>query len=263
MTIHVTRAEWGARSPVSVSRNITPTSVTGHWEGTGKSSAAIDHTGCDELVRQIQNFHMNTRGWADIAYSGMACWHDYFFEGRGPGVRTAANGTNTGNQNSYAICALIVKGDVANDGVKSAMTHGAAWLGFPLNKVHSQWKSTACPGPELTAWIYGGTTAPPTPPTPPTPPPSGVPTFPLPTGHFFGPKSGPSYSHSGYYNNDDDKFRPWQAQMSARGWTISVDGLYGPQTADVCKKFQLEKDLKVDGLIGPQTWSMAWTSPVT
>jgi Putative peptidoglycan binding domain len=119
------------------------------------------------------------------------------------------------------------------------------------------------PGGIDTVALLGATTSGGTPPPQP-PAPGGVsPPFPLPGGHYFGPKSGPPESHSGYYNNDDDKFRPWQAQMSARGWTIAVDGLYGPQTADVCRSFQAEKGLAVDGLIGPQTWSTAWTAPVT
>jgi len=57
--------------------------------------------------------------------------------------------------------------------------------------------------------------------------------------------------------------RTWQAQMRARGWSIGVDGQYGPQSADVCTKFQREKGLGVDGVVGPQTWAAAWTAPVT
>jgi len=55
----------------------------------------------------------------------------------------------------------------------------------------------------------------------------------------------------------------WQGQMSHRGWTISVDGAYGPQSKDVCTSFQREKGLAVDGVVGPQTWSAAWTAPIT
>ncbi|MYR35751.1 hypothetical protein GTW20_26710 [Nocardiopsis alba] len=51
--------------------------------------------------------------------------------------------------------------------------------------------------------------------------------------------------------------------MRARGWTISVDGLYGPQTDGVARSFQREKGLKVDGKIGAATWRAAWESPVT
>jgi hypothetical protein len=55
----------------------------------------------------------------------------------------------------------------------------------------------------------------------------------------------------------------WQAQMRARGWTIGIDGQYGPQSKDVCTQFQREKGLGVDGIVGPQTWNATWTSPIT
>lgn len=50
----------------------------------------------------------------------------------------------------------------------------------------------------------------------------------------------------------------WQAQMKRRGWSIEVDGLYGPQSERVAKAFQLEKGLVADGIVGPQTWRVAF-----
>jgi hypothetical protein len=55
----------------------------------------------------------------------------------------------------------------------------------------------------------------------------------------------------------------WQERMSLRGWSISVDGDYGPQSRNVCRQFQTEKGLDVDGIVGPNTWNAAWTCPVT
>jgi len=55
----------------------------------------------------------------------------------------------------------------------------------------------------------------------------------------------------------------WQGQMSARGWTISVDDAYGSQSEKVCTQFQSEKGLSVDGVVGPETWQATWTAPVT
>lgn len=55
----------------------------------------------------------------------------------------------------------------------------------------------------------------------------------------------------------------WQRRMLHRGWTITVDDIYGPQSAKVCRAFQSEKGLKVDGIVGPITWAAAWTAPVT
>lgn len=89
-----------------------------------------------------------------------------------------------------------------------------------------------------------------------------APGFPLPAGSYFGPKSGPGRSVSGYFSNRED-LRRWQARMAERGWRIAADGLYGPDTKRVATGFQREKGLSVDGLIGPDTWAAAWTTPVT
>lgn len=89
-----------------------------------------------------------------------------------------------------------------------------------------------------------------------------APVFPLPKGWYFGPKSGPRESVSGYHGNGEH-LATWQAQMKARGWTIDVDGRYGDQTAGVAKSFQTEKNLHVDSLIGANTWRAAWTEPIT
>lgn len=91
---------------------------------------------------------------------------------------------------------------------------------------------------------------------------SKAPAFPLPSGHYFGPKSGPNRSVSGYYSHRSD-LKKWQAQMRKRGWSITPDGLYGPATREVTKQFQREKGLRVSGLIGPLTWSKAWTEKIT
>jgi peptidoglycan hydrolase-like protein with peptidoglycan-binding domain len=57
--------------------------------------------------------------------------------------------------------------------------------------------------------------------------------------------------------------RTWQQQMRNRGWSIGVDGDFGPQSEDVARKFQREKGLTSDGLVGAQTWAASWNAPVT
>ncbi|MFD0687808.1 CHAP domain-containing protein [Actinomadura fibrosa] len=57
--------------------------------------------------------------------------------------------------------------------------------------------------------------------------------------------------------------RTWQARMRDRGWSLDVDGEYGPASEEVCRGFQSEKGLEVDGVVGPETWRAAWTAPVT
>lgn len=57
--------------------------------------------------------------------------------------------------------------------------------------------------------------------------------------------------------------RTWQQKMKDRGWSITVDGDYGPKSEATCKRFQADKGLTVDGIVGPITWNATWTSPVT
>jgi peptidoglycan hydrolase-like protein with peptidoglycan-binding domain len=86
-----------------------------------------------------------------------------------------------------------------------------------------------------------------------TPPPS--------TGEKAPPLHVDYFSQS--HNSTCGDVQVWQAQMSGRGWTISVDGDFGPQSDNVCRQFQSEKGLSVDGMVGPQTWEVTWSAPVT
>ncbi|WP_165964235.1 peptidoglycan-binding protein [Actinomadura sp. KC216] len=60
-----------------------------------------------------------------------------------------------------------------------------------------------------------------------------------------------------------DDVMAWQRRMRMRGWSIAADGVYGPDSEDVCRAFQKEKRLAVDGVVGPKTWAAAWTAPIT
>jgi peptidoglycan hydrolase-like protein with peptidoglycan-binding domain len=81
---------------------------------------------------------------------------------------------------------------------------------------------------------------------------------------YLGVPSPDPHCHSGYYGGKDAQVvLTWQHQMSHRGWVISHDGMYGPQSRSVCTQFQAEKGLKADGLCGPRTWEASWTAPVT
>jgi hypothetical protein len=52
--------------------------------------------------------------------------------------------------------------------------------------------------------------------------------------------------------------RTWQQQMASRGWVLSVDGDYGPQSHDACVRFQRDNGLNADGVVGPITWEACW-----
>lgn len=91
-----------------------------------------------------------------------------------------------------------------------------------------------------------------------------APAFPYPSDHWLGQPSSDDRNHSGCYGGvDTTNVRTWQQKMRDRGWSIGVDGCYGPESESVCRSFQAEKGLVVDGDVGPQTWAATWDAPVT
>ena len=46
-----------------------------------------------------------------------------------------------------------------------------------------------------------------------------------------------------------------QQLLTAAGYTLAVDGIFGPRTEAAVKKFQKDNGLVVDGIVGPKTWS--------
>lgn len=154
----VSRAQWGARAPKNVNRNVTPSKggIAVHYNGpriglTEKS----DHAKCKSAVKNMQRYHMDGNGWADIAYNWLACQHGYVFVGRGNGVRSAAQGTNPGNQNYLAVQGVLGEGDKPSQSmlagiewvISGARSNGAGSQVLPHSKIHS----TACPGKPLTS----------------------------------------------------------------------------------------------------------------
>jgi hypothetical protein len=160
----VTRAQWGARPPkqrqLLVKHDQRGTAV--HYSGSDADELA-DHSRCARRVRSIQDFHMDGRGWSDIAYSYLACKHGTVYEGRGRGIRTAAQGTNAGNDGYHAVCFLgddtANRDDVTDLGraaIKDAVHWCNAWAGVAGVRPHSSFHSTGCPGDDLRAWIAAG-----------------------------------------------------------------------------------------------------------
>ena len=149
----VTRAQWGARPRKGTPTPLRPTGATAHWEGPHMGT--FPHDTCPAKVRGIQAFHMDSRGWSDIAYNAIVCPHGYVFEGRGPGVRSAANGTDPGNDADVAVCYLGGEGDPFTPEGATAMADAMHWLSPGGQRhAHRDWKPTACPGDTITAWAH-------------------------------------------------------------------------------------------------------------
>jgi hypothetical protein len=61
----------------------------------------------------------------------------------------------------------------------------------------------------------------------------------------------------GIYRNGDHGPAVYAIQylLNAEGYTLTVDGAYGPKTTAAVKNFQTAKGLASDGIVGPNTWT--------
>jgi hypothetical protein len=219
MATFVPRAEWGGREPRVRHPNITPENggVTVHYVD-GYPLAQADHADCARQVREIQNHHMDTNNWADIAYTYLVCGHGYVFEGRGPGLRTAANGTHRGNQNWYAVCGMGGGVPGNYDLVTPELIDAFRWSIGTLRALgnaaaginrHMDHRPTDCPG-QLAGYVTDGALEP------------GP-------GDGLRPEDGSEPSWPGVRLSyppitEDPSVTAWQEQLAMRGWTLGADG---------------------------------------
>ncbi|MEU8272415.1 N-acetylmuramoyl-L-alanine amidase [Sphaerisporangium sp. NPDC049002] len=253
----VTRKDWGARAPRGSYTTLTSTKgIKVHYTGGRVEPATVDdHAKCVAMVKSIQSFHMDGNGWLDIGYSMVACSHRKVFVGRGPGHLPAANGPglNTGH---YAVLGLVGNSGLVKppDGMLHGILDAIEYLrekggaGKEI-KGHRDGYSTDCPGAALYAWVKNG-----------APRPGGQtgPTDPDPVEHPKFP--GRPLKYPPVMRGED--VRTWQAQMEKRGFTLDVDGAYGPASRDLCLRFQRERHLDADGVVGEDTWDAAWEAPL-
>lgn len=153
----VTRAEWGARTSKGRTVLRDTTSPTLHWNGP-KVGLTADSTPDEEAkyLRGVQEFHMDKRGWNDIAYNFAFAPSGRVYELRGWKVRSAANGTNAGNNASHAFLLMIGEGDDITQRMVDSVRRMRALGDSNFVKAHRDWKSTACPGAEIAQFIREG-----------------------------------------------------------------------------------------------------------
>lgn len=160
----IPRRQWGARAPDYRYKGNLNTKSTAHWNGpkiTIGGRTIWDHSKCASIVRGIQNFHMDTRNWSDIAYNFIECPHGYTFEGRGLNVINGANGTNTGNRTSHAIMCLAGEDNPFPEeekvGFRECVMYIANKTGAPEGcRGHRDHKATTCPGNARYKWVHEG-----------------------------------------------------------------------------------------------------------
>jgi hypothetical protein len=156
------RAAWGAvEVPASDLTPIDPASRTEfvvHWEGSDLPDLT-NHDACFALMRSIQRYHMQTRGWADIGYNGTICPHSRSIEARGLDVQGAhATGHNA---TGYGWCFLVDLVVPPTDAMYARMADVEAACedhsGHTLAKHgHRDVASTDCPGDVIESWVKAG-----------------------------------------------------------------------------------------------------------
>jgi hypothetical protein len=260
-----TRAEWGARPPKSRSGLAnTSEGVFDHYLVTGTSPE-------DAIVRGVQNFHMDGRGWSDIAYSYLVGQSGTIFEGRGLGI--AGGHTLNYNSRSHAIAFIGGVGDTPTD---ICLRAGDAMFriieqryGQQRSRGHRDVGSTACPGDptyvRLPRPVFSGSIPP-----LPGPPPGPVPEMPPMVhcggsddrfAHFRPPQTRVLRSQPNRMRGNDVAELQFVANFTGLRPT-PVDGVFGSDTARLIIQVQREANARyggtrgrigVDGIAGAQT----------
>jgi hypothetical protein len=156
------RSAWGAvEVPASDLTPIDPATRTEfvvHWEGSNLPDLT-DHEACFALMRSIQRYHMQTRGWADIGYNGTICPHSRSIEARGVDVQGAH--ATAHNATGYGWCFLVDLVVPPTNEMYARMADVEAACedhsGHTLAKHgHRDVASTDCPGDVIEVWVKAG-----------------------------------------------------------------------------------------------------------
>ena len=159
MTLHP-RSDWTSVPPANAHR-FDPSLVQGvavHWNGPAVPKSALSDP--RNFLKGVRRFHVNTRGWSDIAYNFAVDQRGDVWVLRGMRHKSAANGDRRTNARWVAVLAIIGRGQEPTprmlDGLKRVvvMTRRAYRRGdrVTTHKAISP-SGTACPGPDLIRWV--------------------------------------------------------------------------------------------------------------
>ncbi len=146
----ISREEWGARPARGIYVPHTPWRFTQHHTAGRRVQTLED--GMAEM-RFIQDFHMNGRGWQDIAYHFSVDDSGRIYAGVPPQYRgTHTGGNNTGNIGIDVFGNFEIDGEYPTQESLDALVRIWSWLAFTYGVNpdslfgHRDYKPTACPG---------------------------------------------------------------------------------------------------------------------
>ena len=163
MTVY-DRKDWGARAPRGGPGPLDPDNVIGlafHWPAMSGRIRTVDDA--KAALRAWQNYHMDGRGWSDIAYQVAVDQMGNRYWLRGLRTQSGANGDTDANERYGAVLLLVGPGEGCSEEmvqevrrvVRDHRRH------FPNSRKlvgHGQIRPepTACPGPAVQSLISGG-----------------------------------------------------------------------------------------------------------
>ena len=100
-----TRDTWGARAPLSTSYASTVKLAVVHHSDSGNAYGPAEVPG---ILRSIQAFHMDGRGWSDIAYNFVVDKFGTVWEGRGGGIDRPVIGAHAMGFNTSSVGVMVI-----------------------------------------------------------------------------------------------------------------------------------------------------------
>ena len=150
----IQRGEWGARAAKNGQAQVRwregGVLWVHHTEGVEPSPAVPVDTE-KSVMRGLQNFHQNTRGWSDIGYSYLIFPSGRIYEGRGWGVRGAHC---PGHNDEPSVAFVGSFGDhLPTRSAREALLYVKSITKAGSYKGHRDGYSTSCPGSVLYGWL--------------------------------------------------------------------------------------------------------------
>jgi len=163
MVTIVSRSQWGAAFPIPAGRHVSPGTrrfYVVHWP---VMTSRDERQWC----RDIERMHAN-QGWGMIGYNFLVGMSGSVYEGCGRDVRGIHSPPR--NVDGWGVCVLqpSTAQGVPTAPVSAEARRGARALydelcGVAGRRLEMSWHGqdfpTACPGPDLTAWVRGGMVA--------------------------------------------------------------------------------------------------------
>lgn len=166
MVTYLSRSAWGARPPNGGPGPLTVSRVEGaviHWPGSSDPDGIHTMAEVASALRGWQAYHMDNRGWSDIAYQVAVDQAGRAWELRGLRTQSGANGNEDLNERFGAILLVLVAGEQPSAAMKATTRGVVADFRniFPRGtaiKPHSEVRpgGTDCPGPAARAAIDRG-----------------------------------------------------------------------------------------------------------